>query len=235
MLVSVIIPTTPKEKPMLEKCLKALDNSTYKKLEIIVVDEGKERSEQRNIGIRRATGDCILYLDVDQKVSWYLIGECVCLIDSGHDAVYIPEEIITKGFFAYLRNWERQFYTATPIDCVRFMKRENCPEFDEELKGPEDSCHDRRVKGKRAVSRSKIYHEDNVTVLSYFKKKAYYAKSMKRFAEKYPNDKVLSFWWRCFGVFVEKGKYKMVLKRPDLFILIMLLILVRGVIYCQYK
>ena len=231
MLVSVIIPTTPKEKPMLDKCLKALDRSTYRKLEIIVVDEGKERSEQRNIGIRMATGDCILYLDVDQQVSMYLIAECVCFIQNGYDAIYIPEEITTKGFFAYLRNWERQFYTATAIDCVRFMRKDVCPEFDEELKGPEDSCHDRRVKGERITSRSNIFHEDNVTVLSYFKKKAYYAKSMKRFSEKYPNDKVLKFWWRCLGVFFEQGKWKRVLMRPDLFLLVMMLIFIRGVIY----
>lgn len=231
MKVSVIIPTTKKEKPMLDKCLKALEESTYKNLEIIVVDEGRERSYQRNFGIKKATGDYILYLDTDQFVSSDLIRECVNICRSGFNAVYIPETITTKGFFGYLRNWERQFYTGTPIDCVRFMPKWNCPLFDENLNGPEDSDHDRKVIGFRATSRNCLYHEDRVSLISFLKKKSYYAKSMRLYAEKHHKDKCLNFWWRCFGVFFENGKWKRALGRPDLFILVMCLILVRGIIY----
>ena len=233
MLVSVIIPTTEKEKPMLKKCLAALYQSTYRNLQIIVVDEGLERSVQRNIGIRQAKGECLLYLDVDQQVSPDLIQECVNLITIGFDALYIPEKIVTPGFFGYLRNWERQFYTGTPVDCVRFMRRKVCPEFNEEIVGPEDSDHDNRVEGKRAITENVLHHEDNVTVKGYFQKKALYSKSMRAYAKLWPKAKVLNFWWRCFGVFFEKGKWKKVVARPDLFILIMCLILARGIIYAK--
>jgi glycosyltransferase involved in cell wall biosynthesis len=229
-LVSIIIPTHKGDK-VINQCVEAFKQSSYKNVEIIVVDEGLERSAQRNIGIGRATGKYIMYLDSDQLVSSRLIDECVELMDCGFNAIYIPEIIMTKGFFGYLRSWERGFYTGTAVDCVRFFRRSNCPLFDESMTGPEDSDHDRRVNGLRAVSRNVLYHHDNIGFIQYLKKKSYYSKSMARFAEKHPNDKVLDFWWRCFGVYTEQGKWKKLLARPDLTICLFGLILIRGVIY----
>jgi glycosyltransferase involved in cell wall biosynthesis len=231
-LVSVIIPIRPKEDISL--VLSSLNNSTYKNIEIIVVDEGLERSDQRNIGIARAKGEYLLILDSDQAVSPVLIEECVTLAKFGYSAVYIPEVIKTKGLFAYIRNWERQFYTATPIDVVRFV-RKDCPYFDNTMSGPEDSDWDRRVEGRRLTSVSPLYHYDNIGVLDYFRKKAYYSKSMRRFADKHPNDKVLDWKWRCFGVFLENGKWKKFLARPDLTILVLGIIFIRGLIYYAKK
>lgn len=233
-LVSVIIPTTDKEKEILKECVEAIKNSSYKNVEIIVVNEGKERSEQRNIGIARAKGDYLLILDSDQIVSWSLIEECVnsIFLFSG---LYIPEKIVTKGFFGYLRNWERQFYTGTAIDCVRFVHRYHCPLFDTSMHGPEDSDWDRRIGSSRKIVRSKLYHKDNIGFINYLKKKAYYSKSMKRFADKWPDDKCLNFWWRCLFVFIEQGKWKRLLARPDLTICLFGLIILRGVIYLRGK
>src|SRR5574343_184163 len=148
-LVSIIIPTHKGDK-ILPECLKAIEYSTYKKIEIIVVDEGLERSAQRNIGINRTRGEYFLILDSDQLITPNLIRECLDKIGN-HNGVYIPEKIITKGFFGYLRNWERQFYTGTPIDVVRFVKKD-CPLFDESMSGPEDSDWDRRIGGTRTTS-----------------------------------------------------------------------------------
>jgi glycosyltransferase involved in cell wall biosynthesis len=120
MKVSVIIPIRRNED--IGQVLLSLANSVYQDFEIIVVDEGLERSAQRNIGISRAKGEYLLVLDSDQCVSPGLIGECVEILKNGGDGVYIPEIIKTKGLFAYIRNWERQFYTATPIDVVRFVR-----------------------------------------------------------------------------------------------------------------
>lgn len=234
-LVSIVIPTTPKETKMVDKCVRAIEDSLYDNVEIIVVNEGRERSYQRNSGIKRAKGEYILYLDSDQYVTPELIGECVSLANCGVTALYIPERIITKGFFGYLRNWERQFYTGTPIDCVRFFKKECCPLFDESLNGPEDADHDRRVDGWRAVTTKYLEHEDNVTLMNFLKKKAYYSKSMSKYAQKNPNDKCLNFWWRCFLVYFENGKWQRVLRRPDLFILVMILVFVRGIIFLKNK
>lgn len=228
-LVSVIIPKRRGED--ISQAVEAVKNSAYTNIEIIVVDEGLERSAQRNIGITRARGEYLLILDSDQVISPELIGECVRLMNFGYGAIYIPEIIKTKGIFAYIRNWERQFYNATSIDVVRFVRAEFCPKFDTELNGPEDSAWDRKVMGIRTTSRNPLYHYDNIGMLKFFSKKAYYSKSMKKYAEKYPGDQCLNFWWRCFGVFIENGKWKRFLSRPDLALAVLTIILVRGIIF----
>jgi glycosyltransferase involved in cell wall biosynthesis len=234
-LVSVIIPTTDKESEILKECISAINQSTYRNFEIIVVNEGLERSKQRNIGIQRAKGEYILILDSDQIITPYLLDECMDMARSGYNALYIPERIVTKGFFGYLRNWERQFYTGTCIDVVRFVKKDRCPLFDENMSGPEDSSWDRKVKGLKIVSNRYLYHKDNVTLTSYFKKKMYYTKSMKRFEEEYPNDLVLDFKYRCWTVFTENGKWKKFFSSPHLAFGVMLIILLRGIIYTCLK
>ena len=66
--VSVVI-ACPESSWMLEECLASLENQTYKPLEIIVLPDsetGKVRpAEKRNIGIKRAKGDVIAFIDDD--------------------------------------------------------------------------------------------------------------------------------------------------------------------------
>jgi len=229
-LVSVIIPNHGRD---LTELIGSVKNSTYKKTEMIIVDENRERSHQRNTGILRASGEYFLFLDSDHSVSKGLIEECVQLMNEA-DAVYIPEIITTKGFFARIRQWEREFYTAAAVDAVRFV-RCDCPFFDETMSGPEDSDFDRRIKGKKVVSKNVLYHHDNIGVIQYFKKKIYYSKSMKRFAEKYPDDKILNWKWRCFGVFFERGKWKRFLSNPLMALAVMVIIGIRGIIYLRNR
>lgn len=225
--VSIVIPRHGED---LTQVLASIKASTYTNYEVIVVDEGLERSRQRNIGIARAKGDFLLILDADQCIDSNLLMECVYSMKK-FDALYIPEQIMTKGLFGRLRNWERQFYNATPVDCVRFVKAKRFPVFDIDLNGPEDSDWDRKIKGVKGITSTKIYHYDNIGILKYFSKKAYYAKSMALFAKKHPKDKVLNFWWRCFGVFMEKGKWRRILRNPIAMLLVWGMIFIRGIIY----
>lgn len=235
-LVSVIIPTTNKELLSVERCVDSIKESTYRNVEIIVVNANAERSRQRNIGIDRAKGKYLFFPDSDWVITPDLIRECVQEMEEWpYVAVYIPEIIKTKGLFAKIRNWERQFYTATPIDVVRFIRAGDCPRFDESMSGPEDSDFDRRVGNWRTTTQNCYYHYDGVNFFSYFKKKAYYSKSMNRFAEKWPHDETLDFKYRCFGVFFEKGKWKRFLSNPFMALAVMVLIGIRGVIYLQEK
>lgn len=229
-LVSIVVPT----HAMRDLCtLKySIENSTYKNVELIIVNRNQERSEQRNYGIDQAQGNYLLWLDSDQSISPMLIWECVLLMNK-YDALYIPEKIIAKSFFGKIRTFEREFYTGTAIDCVRFLKMKDCPRFDLELKGPEDSDFDRKVKGKKGITKNALFHHDDIAIGEYFKKKAYYAESLKAYSARWPNDKCLNFKYRCWTVFTEKGKWKKILEHPILSLGILFIILVRGLIYVR--
>lgn len=161
--VSVII-TTKNKQTNIKNCLESIRTQTYTqdKIEIIVVDNnstdrtkeiakrftdkvynfGPERSAQRNFGVRQSRGEYILYLDADMMLSESVISKCIekCEND-GCIALYIPERIIGNGFWVKVRDFERSFYNATCIDCVRFVRRDKFLEidgFDENLAGPED-------------------------------------------------------------------------------------------------
>jgi glycosyltransferase involved in cell wall biosynthesis len=200
---------------------------------VIIVDKGLERSKQRNIGIDRAKGEFILILDSDQSVSPMLIGECVARLNLCTDtnSLYIPETLNTPGFWGRVRDWERKFYTSTPVDCVRFVRTANCPKFDETLTGPEDADWSNRIEGGKDTTTACLYHNENMGIIEYLRKKAYYAKSMRKYANKWKRDKVLNPLWRCFLVFVENRKWKKFIRKPIYAMAVMALILARGVVY----
>jgi len=232
-LVSCIIPVV-RNDPFVAGCIESIEKSTYKNFEIIVVDEGLERSAQRNIGIDRAKGEFLIFFDSDMRATPELLEDCVKKI-AGHTAVYIPERIVTEGFFGYLRDWERQFYNGTLVDVVRFIRAECCPKFDESLHGVEDSDWERMIIKKNtpctfATSDYPFHHHDKVTLIKYLRKKAYYAKCLNQYRRKNPDDKLLTFKYRCFDVFVQNGKWKRLLSRPDLAFLVALLLFARGII-----
>ena len=92
-LVSVIVPCYNGEKDI-ERCLNSIVNQTYKKIEVIVVDDGsKDNSKElikeyvnnypnvnyyykkngglssaRNFGLKKATGDYIAFVDSDDYI-----------------------------------------------------------------------------------------------------------------------------------------------------------------------
>ena len=228
MLVSVIVPNHGRN---ITELLRSLENSTYKDLDVVVIDRGKERSIQRNEGVLEAKGQAFLFLDSDQSVSPGLIEECVNLLKNGIDAVYIPETIVAEGFFAKIRDFDRSFMNGTKVDVVRFVRSQGCPMFDKEQKGTEDSDFDRRVNGKRAISKNVLFHHDSIGFFDYFKKKAYYAQSLKRFSERNPRDPILNPWYRCVRVYTKNGKWKRLVCNPILTLGIIVILIIRGIIY----
>lgn len=211
--------------------LTVLNNSLPEGVEFIEVNLGLERSKQRNIGIMKSTKDVVIWLDSDQSLSPGLVEECEMLINAGYSCVYIPEIIIAKSFFGKIRKYEREFYTGTAVDVPRAVARKCCPLFNENMSGPEDADWGNKIKGLRAISTRPLYHHDDIGFIEYFKKKAYYAESMKEFKRVNPTDKVLDWKYRCFIVFVEKGKWKKILRHPVLFSGVMLIVLIRAFIY----
>jgi glycosyltransferase involved in cell wall biosynthesis len=266
--VTVIV-TTRNEEGNIANCLNSIKRQIYpqEKIEIIVVDnnssdrtfeiarqftdkiytKGPERSAQRNLGVEKAKGKYILYLDADMVLSKNLIEECMHECEeNNYIALYIPERVVGDGFWIKVRDFERNFYNAGYIDAVRFVKREKFLEsggFDESLSGPEDWDFDRRIKelGRVKLVNSLLYHnEGKFDFKKYFRKKKYYAKTFDRYIKKWGRSdqivrKQLGFYYRLFGVFFENGKWRRLIKHPFLAIGMYILRFFVGVIFVFSK
>ena len=270
-LVSIII-ATKNEEGNIENCLKSILCQTYPrdKIEIIVVDnnsadntkkisqkyadkifnKGPERSAQRNFGAKQAKGEYYLYLDADMILSQDVIAECVKKfkkwdLKTGNSklaALYIPEIVTGNNFWSKVRRFERNFYNATVIDCVRFVKMKNflaVGGFDETMSGPEDWDFDKKIRNlaKADIIKSIIYHnEGKFNLGKYLRKKKYYAKNFDIYINKWGgNDadvkKQFGLWYRYCGVFIEDEKWKKLLAHPILTIGTYFL---RGLVGMQY-
>jgi glycosyltransferase involved in cell wall biosynthesis len=245
-LVSVII-TTKNEEAHIEDCLRSIKKQSYKNIEIIVVDnnssdktkkislkytkkffnKGPERSVQRNFGVEKAKGEYILYLDADMILTREVVQEGVKTSVYNHEikGLYIPEKIVGDGFWIKARAFERSFYDATAIDCVRFIRRDafmRVEGFNENLTGPEDWDFDKKIRniGKTALMENILYHnEGQFNMSKYLSKKGYYAKSFDKYMDKWgKNDKDIKkqfgVYYRFLGVFIENGKWKNFIKHP---------------------
>jgi len=223
------------------------NNSSDKTAEIArlhtphVFTKGPERSAQRNFGIEKSKGKFILYLDADMMLAENIIKECVTKCEGTElIALYIPERIIGDGFWIKVRDFERGFYNATCIDAVRFVKKETFSRiggFDENLTGPEDWDFTTRITdiGKTGIITAPIYHnEKSFDLAGYLNKKAYYINSFEKYVQKWGRDnkvirRQLGIWYRFFGVFLERGGYKRLLRHPHLTICMYFLRIMVGV------
>jgi glycosyltransferase involved in cell wall biosynthesis len=197
-----------------------------KKFGAKVYFKGNERSAQRNYGAKVAGGKYLIYLDADMILSKTTIEECVlkCECDN-FDALYVPERIVGGGFWIKVRDFERSFYTGTVIDAVRFVRRDlfiKVKGFDETLVGPEDWDFDRKIRkiGRTSVAIVPLYHnEGQFSMKKYLKKKGYYTEGIQKYIKKWgSNDietaKQVGIRYRLMGVFIEKGKWKKLLRHP---------------------
>ncbi|GFK95980.1 GalNAc(5)-diNAcBac-PP-undecaprenol beta-1,3-glucosyltransferase [Fundidesulfovibrio magnetotacticus] len=184
--VSVVV-TTRNEARNIGNCLESVKAQGYpaELVEIIVVDnastddtqaiarrytdkvfdKGPERSAQRNFGFAQATGDVLVFLDADMILSASVLERSVAMLRQGYDALYIPEIVLGRGFFPTVRRFERSFYDATVIDCVRAFTRrafDQAGGFDESLTGPEDWDFDKRMRASARVGLLSTYDFDRV-------------------------------------------------------------------------
>ncbi len=189
--------------------------------------KGPERSAQRNFGVEKSKGAYFLYLDADMILHQDVVSDCVEMIrkDSGIVALYVSEIVMGKKFFSQVRRFERSFYDATVIDCARFIQKnafQQSKGFDENLTGPEDWDLDKKLRqlGKTVLVRTPIYHNESEFELGkYLNKKGYYAKKFDDYISKWgKNDpdlqKQFGLYYRFFGVFVEKRKWKKMFAHP---------------------
>ena len=196
-----------------------------------VLDKGPERSAQRNLGWRTAAAEWVVVLDADMILPEALIGEildCCRRRSNAVEAYWIPEVRTGSGIRVRARNFERSFYDGTCIDALRLFHKpvlEKTGGYDENLiAGPEDWELDIRVLAtgaKCAVLKNHLIHnEKQLTLKRMLEKKAYYARSMAAYQAKWKGhpslQKQFGIYYRFLGVFIEKGKWKMLIRHPIL-------------------
>ena len=195
----------------------------------VVLDKGPERSAQRNLGWRTAKADWVIVLDADMILPKETIAGILEVVGCGENLAYwIPEVRTGTGLRTKARNFERSFYDGTCIDALRLFHRsvlEATGGYDENLiAGPEDWELDIRVLATGAkcavLGHHLIHNEKRLSLKRMLEKKAYYTKSMAAYQAKWKGHPALKkqfgLGYRYFGVFVEHGKWKKLLRHPVL-------------------
>lgn len=207
-IVSVIISTWNSEK-FIENCLKTISSQSYKKIEIIVVDnfskdrtlniakeftkkiysKGGERSLQRNFGAKKSKGVYLFFIDSDMELEQELIAECVDRMnDKNYDALIIPEESFGVSFWAKCKKLERSYYKNVYwIEAARFYSKKTFMDnngFDEFMISGEDWDLSSRVAKNHKIGRTKYeikHNEGNLSLLKTLQKKFYYGTKIRRY------------------------------------------------------
>ena len=202
-LVSVIIPTFNSER-FLEKCLSSLEDQSYKRLEVIVVDDRSRdstveiaqrhqcrvftnsrrgRAEAKNEGAQRSIGEYLLFLDSDMELDKNVIDECVDLAESDQriGGIVIPERSIGKSFWVKARDFERSFYAESIVESARFFPSDIVKQaggFEENLIFFEESTLPYKIqtKGYNVFARVKspIFHHEEDFLLSLWLRKKFH-------------------------------------------------------------
>lgn len=226
-LITVVIPTYDSEKTI-EKCLTSIKKQTYPNIETIVVDslyydkekqnkcrriikkyakylqDGPERSIQRNRGIKEAKGKYILTIDQDMYLTEEVVKDCYeTLTSKDYIALTIPEISIGEGFWTNCVAIER--YVSTVLEegmneCCRFFRKKDAIKigcYDITIVGVEDSDfhYKMKAKGKIGKIKSYIYHDEGRTkFFSRVKKKYYYSIAFRKYLKRYPDIAVKQFF-----------------------------------------
>lgn len=268
-MVSIII-NTKNEEENIAKALKSIFEQTFNRdlMEVIVVDNrsgdrtaeiarefgaqvyshGPERSAQKNFGAAKARGKYLFFMDADMILSPGVIAEAVKKMSQNSNlaGLYINERVIGGRVWSKVRNFERSFYRTTPIDAVRFLRRDDFLErggFDENLFACEDwDLHKRVIGGRRMdILNALVYHnEEKINLKKMIAKKKYYSGSFEKYISKWGRDdpsvkKQFGFWYRYVQVFFESGKWKKILAHPILYLSVLGIKFFIGFIYLNFK
>ena len=176
-----------------------------------------------------------------------LLEESINLIfEDKFQALYIPEVVLGKGFFGKIMNFERSFYSETPIDAVRVVKKEifnKVGGYDEKniIFGADDwdlTKSIRKITNKISITKNKLYHhEESLDWKTFLIKKGKYVNCfdgyIKKWGKDYPDvKKQLGLWYRSVVVFTEEGKWRQLITHP---ILTMSMYLSRFLTWLSYK
>lgn len=142
-LVSVVVPTRDAGRTV-GRCFASLRAQTWPALELVVVDNwsqdgtwelarrladvavqaGPERSAQRNLGLRRSSGEWVLWVDADMVLAPDAVERSLAAARAaGAGAVFLPEASSGRGFWARCRALERRCYIGEPrVEAPRLVR-----------------------------------------------------------------------------------------------------------------
>jgi len=244
-LVSVIIPTYNSGRFM-AKCLESLKRQAWKKIEAIVVDDGstdttleiagkykcnvirnprRGRAEAKNEGIRRASGEYLLFVDSDMELTRNVIGECVerAVEDQDIGGIVIPESSVGSSFWVKVRDFERSFYSGSIVESARFFSAKLAKEvggFEEGLIFFEESTLPYKTQREKPsifprIKAVILHHEEDFSLTTWLRKKFYYGKTIHLYTSKYGDYSMvqMSVWFR-YALFLKN--WRRFLSRPKL-------------------
>jgi len=145
---------------------------------------------------RLAKGEFILSIDSDMELTPNVVAECVAKVESGFDAVIIPEFSVGEGFWAKCRVLEKECYIGDElIEASRLFKREAFEEvngYDPELEAGEDWDLNQRIRkaGYRIGRINALikHHEGGLSLWKTIRKKCQYGKTLEKYKRKHPNE-----------------------------------------------
>lgn len=187
-----------------EPFVRAVRTQTYPLVQLVVVDnfstdgtaeyyrqhadvflqQGPERSAQRNLAMQHALGEIVVILDADQYLSPTVVDESVSLLTGGAHGLFIPEETVAQGYWGACKKFERDFYMTGDIsaEAARVFWRAEVLAiggYDETQTGSEDwDLSDRMLAryGHFERTRATLLHDEGrIELASLLRKKRYYS------------------------------------------------------------
>lgn len=175
MKVSIIIPAYNAEK-YIKKCLESVVNQTYKNIEVIVINDGSTDntleiikkykdivlidqenagvSASRNSGIKKSTGDYIMFVDSDDYIDLDMVEKMINISNNGKTDIIrcgyireykdksVPFKMVDKSIYVDDKNvvynkFVKDYTLSSP--CCQLIKKELIKKtFDESISMGED-------------------------------------------------------------------------------------------------
>lgn len=212
--VSVVVPVKDSIRTI-EACLRSIRNQTWAPLELVVIDNfstdgtwevvqryahhaeqaGPERSAQRNLGVERASGEWVLWIDADMELPPTIVERAVAAAhDEGADGVFIPEVTVGDGYWTACRALERSCcIEEIMVQSPRLVRRSylcRTGGFLESLSGTEDAELRSRMMHdgcRLAWIPDLIVHDEGRMTLGFiWSKRYYYGRGLAQYRREHP-------------------------------------------------
>ena len=213
-MVSVVVPVKDSIRTI-EACLRSIRAQTWEPLELVVIDNfssdgtwevcqefahhaeqaGPERSAQRNLGVERASGPWILWIDADMELPPDIVAKAMALaLDEEADGVFIPEVTVGDGYWTACRALERSCCVEEiMVQSPRLVRRDYLRRtggFLEILSGTEDAELRSRMidDGCRLgwIPDEIVHDEGRMSLQFIWSKRFYYGRGLARYRRQHP-------------------------------------------------